>query len=126
MEGTNNLTILFFSWWYGEAYARLFKYIRAFYIYVTDLFSVKICLKTLFSVWKRDAISYQGLSLKQIFQVWTLNLASRFVGFLIKSITLISYLVAIVILSVISIILIILWPLYPALIVYVIYYGLTK
>jgi len=126
MEGTNNLTALFFSWWYGEAYNRLFKYIRAVYIYLTDLFSVEICLKTLFAVWKRDSTSYEGLALKEKFQVWTLNLASRFIGLLIKSITLASYLVAVALASICAIILIVIWPFYPLLVVYVIYLGITK
>lgn len=126
MEGTNNLTTLFFSWWYGEAYNRLFKYIRAVYIYLTDLFSVKICLKTLFAVWKRDSNSYEGLALTEKFQVWTLNLASRFIGLLIKLITIASYSVAVAITSICAIILIIIWPFYPLLVVYVIYLGITK
>ena len=124
MEGNNNLLLLFFSWWYGEAYNRLFKYIRAVYVYLTDLFSVKICLKTLFSVWKRDFTSYDGLSLKERFQVWTMNLASRFIGLIIKSITLFSFLIAIIIATALSLLMIVLWPVYPAVIVYIIFLGI--
>lgn len=125
MEGTSNLTVLYVSWWYGEGYARIFKYIRAFYIYLTDLFSVKICLVTLFSPWKRDKISYEGLSLQQKLQVWTLNMSSRFIGFGVKIATIITYLVAILVVSIFSVLLIIVWPILPLLAVYIIYLGIV-
>ena len=109
MEGGINLPFLFFHWWYSLAYRRILKYIRAFFIFVTDLFSVKISLKTLFAPWKRDIISYEGLTLQQKFQVWTLNLAARFVGFIIKTVTLAIYAAFIIFLSFFSLFLIIFW-----------------
>lgn len=124
MEGSTNLAIMFFSWWYGHAYRRLFMYIKASYIYLADLFSVKICVKTLFSPWKRDVLSYEGLSLQEKFQVLTLNIASRFVGFIVKVATLFCYLCALLISSIISLCLIIIWPLYPLVAIYLIYFGI--
>lgn len=126
MEGSASLTTLFFKWWYGEAYTRLLKYIKAAYIMSADIFSVKICLKTLFAPWKRDMISYEGLTLQQKFQVWTLNLASRFIGALIKSMTLLSFLIFIVIISVISLVAMIIWLVYPIIIIYLIYRLLIR
>ncbi len=120
MEG-NNLTIYFFKWWYGEAYGRVFKYIKAGYIYATDMFSIKICFATLFAPWKRDAISYEGLSLQQRFQVWTLNLASRFIGFLVKVFTITAYLFFVAFLSFCSLIVIVVWLMYPLLIALLIF-----
>lgn len=125
MEGTNSLPILFLNWWYGYAYLRLFKYIRAVFIYVYDLFSVRLSIITLFAPWKRDSISYEGLSLQQKFEVWTLNIASRFVGFFIKTINLAIYLGMTALAAVVSFGAIIIWPLYPILIVYFIYLGIT-
>ncbi len=125
MEG-NNLTISFVSWWYGEAYSRVFKYIKAAYIYFTDAFSVLICFRTLFAPWKRDMISYEGLSLQQKFQVWTLNLASRFVGFLVKSFTLGAYLIFVVFLSCCSLAVIIIWILYPLLLALLIWRAIIS
>ena len=113
MEGSTNLTILYIKWWYGEGYTRLFKYIRAFYTYVTDLFSVSISIRTLFAPWKRDKISYEGLTLQQKFQVWTLNMSSRFIGFMIKVVTLAIYLAVIIIVSVFSVFLVLFWPIVP-------------
>ncbi len=121
----NNLTIMFFAWWYGEAYARLLKYIKASYVFFTDLFSVRICLRTLFAPWKRDEISYEGLSLQQKFQVWTLNLASRLIGAAIKTITIFLYIIFIIFLSVFSLTAIIIWTTYPLIIVFLIWRAST-
>jgi len=126
MEGSTSLTILYFNWWYTEGYGRLFKYIKAFYIYMTDLFSVKISIRTLFAPWKRDKISYEGLTLQQKFQVWSLNMASRFIGLIIKVIALTIYLIAVVAVSIFSVFLIIFWPLMPFVALYLIVIGITK
>lgn len=124
MEGTTSLPILYLSWWYGYAYGRLFKYIRAFFIINFDLFSVKVCITTLFSPWKRDLINYEGLTLQEKFKAWTLNLASRFTGFIIKLMTLFSYLVSSIFTLAGSIIMVIAWPLVPVLAVYLIIRGI--
>ena len=123
MEGSVNLGTLFFSWWYKEANSRFLAYIKKLFIYITDLFSVKICIKTLFAPWKRDMISYVNLSLQQKFQVFVLNLASRFVGAIIKISTLFTYLVVVSATFVFSIILTIIWFLYPILIIVLVVFG---
>ena len=124
MEGTTSLPILFFNWWYGYAYRRLFKYLRAIFIYIYDLFSVRLSLITLFAPWKRDSISYEGLSLQQKFEVWTLNLASRFVGFIVKTMNLVIYTGMTTLAAVFSLGAVIVWPLYPVVIVYFLYLGI--
>lgn len=124
MEGTTNLPILFLSWWYGYAYRRLFNYLRAIFIYLYDLFSVRLSFLTLFAPWKRDVISYEGLSLQQKFEVWTLNLASRFVGLIIKVVNLTIFLAMAILAAAFSLCLTLLWPLYPVVIIYLIYLGI--
>lgn len=117
--------MIFFKWWYSEAYQRVLKYAKASYIFFFDLFSVKICLKTLFAPWKRDELSYEGLSLQQKFQIWTLNLSSRFIGFVIKIFTLLSYAVFTVFLSLLILLVILIWLLYPVIIIYFVLRALT-
>lgn len=121
MEGKANLTVLFFSWWYKGAVDNLLKYIKAAYIYSADLFSVRICLRTLFDPWKRDALSYEGLNIQQKFNTWTLNLASRLVGLMIKLLTLLGYLLFTVLLTIISVAILLIWIFYPLIIFYLIY-----
>lgn len=123
MEGAVSLPVLFFSWWYSIAYRRVFRYVRAIYIHTYDLFSVKIIFVTLFAPWKRDQISYEGLSLQQKFEVWTLNLASRFVGFAIKIITLSIFIGFVILETALSIVFIIAWPFYPLVLALLIYFG---
>lgn len=92
-EGTNNLFLLFFSWWYSYLPHRLFLAFKAASITLADLFSVKILFLTLLSPWKRDIISTEGLTLQQKFQVWMLNISSRVVGFLVKISVLAAFLI---------------------------------
>ena len=125
MEGTISLPIMFVNWWYGYAYRRLFKYMRAIFFYIYDLFSVRLSFLTLFAPWKRDVANYEGLTLQQKFEVLTLNLASRFVGFVIKSANLIIYLAMTAVAAVLSFVAAIVWPLYPIMIIYFLYIGIT-
>ena len=119
------MPVLLFQWWYGLAYHRIFKYIRAVYIYTADLFSIKIIFVTLFAPWKRDVISYEGLTLQQKFEVWSLNMASRFIGFAIKVVALAVYLIFTIFETAASFALIIIWPFYPFASIGLIYYGIS-
>jgi hypothetical protein len=124
MEGSAILSSAFFSWWYFELYHRLIKFFRQFLIYLADLFSVKICLTTLFAPWKRDRVSYEGLSLREKFEVWTLNLSSRIIGALIKIFTVITFAVAFFSTLVIISIVFIIWLLYPIVLLGIAIWGI--
>lgn len=123
MEGSTNIGFLFISWWYAEAYSRLIAFIKHFYAYLYDLFSIRLCFKTLFSPWKRDQISYQNLSLQQQFQVWTLNLSSRFIGAFIKLFTIVTFLLVSLVFTIFSILIIILWFVYPICLLALLFIG---
>lgn len=125
MEGsTKNSKSMLVVWWYSEAYAGFFAFLKHFFIYLTDLFSVIICLKTLFAPWKRDKINSEGLSLQQQFQVLILNLTSRMVGAIIKLFTLITYLVVLSISTAIGATIAIIWLLYPLVVIVLIFFGI--
>jgi hypothetical protein len=95
MEGSLILGLI--SWWYGARFNQFLKYLQKCFIFLFDFFSVEICLQTLFYVWRRDEIDGNGLSLGEKFQVFVLNLSSRFIGFIIKILTIALYLVVTVI-----------------------------
>lgn len=122
-EGTNNLILLYFAWWYNRGFIKLLKYLKAVLIYLTDLFSVKLIFQTLFDPWKRDRTSYKGLPLNERFQVLMLNIATRLIGFLIKIIFFIVYLVFLIAFLIISAISIIFWLALPLLIIFLIILG---
>lgn len=124
MEGKSNLSFTFISWWYGEQLHRLLMFFKQFYVYLADLFSVKICLKTLFAPWKRDSMGYEGLSLQQRFQVAIMNLSSRIVGALVKIFTFVTFLFIFCICFLFSIVVFILWIAYPIILIAFIVYGI--
>ncbi len=117
------MTTLFLQWWYSEEFLNVLQYFETFLAYLFDLFSVRICLSTLFAVWRRDKISYKGLPLKDIFQAWGLNIASRIVGFFVKAATLLVYLIISILAIVFAVIFLLAWLLFPLIILLLIYLG---
>ena len=113
MEGTSNLFLLFFSWWYHYLPRRLYLAFKALVITLFDLFSVKLIFKTLFAPWKRDILSYEGLAIQQKFQVFAMNLASRFIGFLVKIFVFTTFLIVFLATVVIFISAFFLWLAFP-------------
>lgn len=118
------ITFAFFKWWYLIMPQKLFVYCKKLFVFLYDFFSISVCLKTLFAVWKRDMIDYQGLSLSDIFQAWTLNLASRFIGFMVKILTIIVYLIVSVLFLLLAILFFGFWLLYPFVIAYLVTSGI--
>lgn len=124
MEGTRNLNSLFFVWWYGEVFHNFLAFSKHFLIYITDLFSVRICILTIFSPWKRDSISYENLTIQERGQVLVLNLTSRFVGAIIKLFTLATFcVVALVCIAVLAAIFL-LWLIFPLVLILLCVWGI--
>ncbi len=103
-----------------------FNYFKHLLAYLYDFFSVKICVTTLFSVWRRDTVTYDGpgLNLKAMFESMVLNLASIIVGFCVKTGTLITYLLMTAIFFVLMLLYIIIWVFFPLIIVAMLFLGL--
>jgi len=124
VQNSKSMNSLFFVWWYRELAHQLLLFLKQFFIYLADLFSVKLCLKTLLSPWKRDQIDYEGLTLQDKFQVLILNMISRLVGAVIKFFTLISFCVVFVISFAISLVIFLGWFFYPLVLIGIIIWGL--
>lgn len=124
MEGNTNLVLTFFSWWYGEAFAKLFVFLERFVIYLADFFSVKGSLKTLLAPWKRDQENTDNLSIQEKFQVTVLNLTSRLVGAIVKLLTIGLFLVVAGFTIIIETTILICWLGWPALVGFLIYFGI--
>jgi len=125
MEGTSNLFLLFFLWWYGYLPRRLFSATQALAIILADLFSVRQIFPTLFAPWKRDVQSYEGLTLQQRFQVLMLNLASRLIGFLIKIFVLLTFIVIFTASMLLFLVLFLLWLAFPLVVIFLIFIGVS-
>jgi len=103
-----------------------FDYFKHLLAYLYDFFSVKICLSTLFSVWRRDTVTYDGpgLNIKAMFESMVLNLASIIVGFCVKIGTLITYLIMTALFFLLMVAYILVWIFFPLIIAGLIYFGL--
>lgn len=106
----------YFYWWYGAGYKQSWQVVVAVLYEVADFFSLETLVKTWFSPWKNDVLSAQNVALSDTIKLWEQNLASRFVGFALRSIVI---LVAVISLAVLTIILgvgLVVWLVVPALI----------
>ena len=125
-EGTSNLFLLFFSWWYHYLPRRLYLAFLALSITLIDLFSVKQIFKTLFAPWKRDVQSYEGLTLQQKFQVFLMNLASRLIGFLVKIFVFATFIVMFAATIVIFVAMFLLWLAFPIVVIGLLILGIVN
>ena len=116
------LMLSFFSWWYGQGLARLVRAIQRRVQQLADMFSVAILLRTLFSPWRR-IITYPGAGLEAHVRAMLDNMVSRFIGFFVRVIVLLSAAVLFAVLMVVSVLQIILWPLLPVIAVGLIIWG---
>jgi hypothetical protein len=115
---------LFFVWWYIEAPPRNWQIVKAFILRCLDTFSVPILIKTIFAPWKRDVISTENLSLNEKFQVMLMNLVSRFIGAVIRSITILIGLISAALVAILGVTFWIIWFFMPLIIVLVGFYGI--
>lgn len=77
------------------------------------IFSIPIMLRTLLAPWHKDIMKYRGGSLESYFLIFTWNIVSRLIGFLIRISVIISWLAVEAVfipLAVLIILLLFLWP----------------
>lgn len=113
-----------FGWWYSRGIRDFFIYLKAVFLKLTDIFSIKLLLRTYLSPWKRDTTSTEGMPLEQVLRVFLFNLVSRLIGFLIKSIILAIYLLVIVVFFGVAIFLTLVWLLLPLISIVSLIYAL--
>lgn len=125
MEGTVKLNTLFFSWWYKEGQQKILNYIKHYFAYLADKMSVKLCFTTLFSIWRNDTQSAAyGSSLQQRWQAFLLVQTSRLIGFMIKSVVIIMFLVAASFSGIFFVGLLLFWLAFPIVIIFIFLSGL--
>ena len=88
-EYNSKLITIFIKWYFIEMPIKLLKYIQEYMSVLSYLFSFKFLLKTLFYPWKNQVYAYpsKGFDIKLIMQVLTANLFARFIGAMIRLIT---------------------------------------
>jgi len=116
------LMLSFFSWWYGQGLAGQVRAVQRRMQQLTDMFSVTILLRTLFSPWRR-IITYPGAGLDAHVRAMLDNLVSRVIGLFVRVAVLLSAAVLFVLLAIISALQLILWPLLPVIALGLIVWG---
>ncbi len=102
----------FFSWWYGLGWKEVVASLRPRLRTVSEAFSVKQLLRTMFEPWRRIT-SNPGRSLGDRFQAWADNMFSRAIGFVVRSFVLLGAGVTLILIAILTIIEIVLWPILP-------------
>ena len=108
------LVMAFFRWWYTAGWLRLLVEIKRRLIRLGQTFSVPVLLRTLFKPWKqivalRDPNATIGMRMRGLLD----NLISRFVGLVVRLLTLVAGALTIVVLGVLGLLTLISWPLLP-------------
>ena len=119
------LAVAFFTWWYGQGWALVFKNMKRRLRQIEQMFSVTMLLHTLFAPWRR-IITYPGASLGAHLQALLDNSISRLVGFIVRLFVLLFAVVAFIGVALVALIEIIAWPLVPIAIVAGIIKGLLS
>ena len=110
------LVIDLLGWWYSRGFAWAGNY-----LFVTrtkrtlEFFSVSDLLKTLFAPFRQDAYKLRSATIEQRLQALGGNLISRFLGFLIRSILILTGLVVLLFNVVSGLVGILIWPVLPIL-----------
>lgn len=112
-------------WQFIGAPKKIIYISRKTLVYLWHLFSIRFLLKTLFLPWKRDIIRLVNPSIQQRLSQFMGNLVSRFMGVVVRSLTIIAGSLILLLVFVLSILVFILWFLLPFLGLYMIYRGIV-
>lgn len=104
-----------FLWWYSRGIRDFFVYLKAVLVKITDIFSVKLLLRTYFAPWRRDIVSTEGLPLNLVLRIFVFNLIARLIGAFIKTIILFLYILVATFYSFLVVFLLFVWLFLPLL-----------
>ena len=117
------LVMELFKWWYGPGYLRLFREIKGGLTRLALTFSAPILIRTLFAPWRR-IISPGSSSFIEDLKAMLDNIISRFVGFGVRLVVLITAGILLALGAVLGAVVIVVWPLTPVLGLFLIFKGL--
>lgn len=115
--GKNPFFLAYIKWHYGQGLRELFGVSGNFLWFVSNFFSFRLLLKTLFAPWKRLGEHYEGgFDLGAFASVLIVNNLMRAVGFVSKILVLSVGLVSYVLVLIFSFFIFIIWVLAPVVI----------
>lgn len=110
----DSLFIAYVKWHYGQGLRELFDVSGNFLWFVSNFFSFKLLLKTLFAPWRRLGETYGGgLDLEAFASSLIVNGLMRAVGFVTKTVVLLVGLVTYLLVIVFSLFIFIIWAFAP-------------
>jgi len=108
------LALAFFQWWYSRGWLQAARHISGRIKGVLLSFSVATLMRTLFAPWKQIvAIKDPNETLQMRVRGFFDTLVSRFIGFCVRTITLLTALVMTLVMAAFGAVLIALWPILP-------------
>jgi hypothetical protein len=118
------LALELFTWWYGQGWVQLAKNVRKRIVGTSNMFSVPILIRTLFSPWKR-IITYPGASIDAKIRAFGDNMVSRAVGFSVRLLVLFTAALMLLAVSIVAIVEVTTWPLVPIAALVMLVKGIT-
>jgi len=104
----------YFYWQYVEMPKRILHAWKNMLWFGFNYFSISYCIKTIFSPWKKTTWIYpKGLDIGKYFEIFTSNLISRILGFLMKLFTIMFCFFYEIIVFVIGLLLFLIWLIIP-------------
>lgn len=112
-----------FTWWYRQGWAQVAKNAEQRFFKVSHMFSVPILVRTLFAPWRR-IITYPGATIDARLHAMGDNLVSRFVGFSVRAMVLLTAGIMLSFTAAAALVQLIVWPLIPPAIVITLVMGI--
>jgi len=120
----SNIISQFIEWYLIDQPKAIFIGWKNLLLFNLNYFSIPLLLKTLFSPWRRYAVSYgRGVDFKRYIEAFSSNAISRGIGAFIRSFLIILGAITEIILFLLGIVVLILWFLFPLIIFFIFALG---
>lgn len=111
-------------WHYTKAWSDMVRVVGNYLWFVNNFFSIKLLLGTLFSPWRRLAISGGKGKEDSFFGALAVNTLMRLVGFGIRAITIVAGAMTFLLVGVISCLAAFVWLIFPGVVFFLFFAGL--
>lgn len=109
----NVFVIALVSWWLIFVPTRIIYITKRLLQKLYDFFTISLLFRTLLLPWKRDELDSTNASLDVKIRIWMMNLVSIFVGFTVRSMTIVVGFVSLGAVLVLSLLVLIIFYLLP-------------
>ena len=121
------ILLYLWRWWYVQGWQEAAKALLGTIKRLSGVFSVDLLLRTLFSPWKQTVnVAGPNTSIQLRMKWWIGNQVSRFIGFIIRSSTLVVAALGLLIVSILGGGVLLVWPFVPVASVVLIIAGLLS